>query len=658
MKYLLTTILTICVILVARAQFDDFPSVASQDLTQKLYAIDSTATAVVLLEKGRTYIESSEADRAYMVFHSYKVRIKILKQEGYDQANFTIPLYKYGSTSEYIRSIKGTTYNIQNGKIVQTSLEQKNIFSENKSEFVKLSKFTLPDIKEGAIIDVEYTVISPDIFNFRTWNFQSELPKLKSVYTVLIPSIYEYNVLLKGALKLTKTDSKVERQCLFIYNTRVDCSNITYTMDNIPAFKEEAYMLASKNYLSAIYFELEQAYQAGGVKKTFTKKWSDVDRELLSEKSFGGQIKKKDFIKQKIDAEILETADVLSRANKIYHWIQKHIKWNNFYGKYAQHGVEEALKVNSGNIADINLALIAALNAANIEAYPILVSSRDNGLPHHLHPVISDFNYVIAALKIGDEIIQLDASDNILPFGQLPLRAINGEGRIIYNKKSSEWIPLENKIISSTMYRFDGKLGLDGNIVGTLHIIQNGLDAYNKRREILQYGSIEEYQEKLDDRLTNIDLNSFAVSFLEETGNSLSIESAVSVQIGEELKEGNFYFNPIFIERTTRNPFNLDERTYAVDLGAKSDESYEINIEMPPGVTLISAPKNSNLTLPENSARYKYTLKYEDNILSVTQFTSLKKSIYSTDEYFGLKELFSRIIQQLKIDYTFNYQSK
>ena len=78
MKYLLTTILTICVILVARAQFDDFPSVASQDLTQKLYAIDSTATAVVLLEKGRTYIESSEADRAYMVFHSYKVRIKIL----------------------------------------------------------------------------------------------------------------------------------------------------------------------------------------------------------------------------------------------------------------------------------------------------------------------------------------------------------------------------------------------------------------------------------------------------------------------------------------------------------------------------------------------------------------------------------------------------
>lgn len=658
MRYLLTFIITFCVILTSFAQIDDFPKIGAQDIMQKSYAIDSTANAVILLEKGRTYIQSSDADRAYMVYHHYKVRIKILNQEGYDQANFTIPLYKYGSTFEYINSIKGITYNLENNRIVQTNLANNNIFSENKSEFVKLSKFTLPDIKVGSIIDIEYTVVSPDIFNFRTWNFQSPIPKLKSEYNVLIPGIYKYNVTLKGNLKLADTKSKLESQCLFIYNTRVDCSNLTYIMNDIPAFKEEAHMLAPKNYLSAIYFEMEEAYQAGGGKKTFTKKWADVDRDLLSEKSFGGQLKKQEIIKEKIDPEILNIPDILTRANKIYHWIQQNIKWNNFYGKYGQHGIEDALKNKTGNIADINLALIAALNAANMEAYPILVSSRDNGLPHHLHPVISDFNYVIVGLKINDEIIQLDASDKLLSFGQLPLRAINGEGRIIYSKKSSEWISLENKIISSTKYQFNGKLDLNGKIDGQLIMIYHGLDAYIKRREILNYASADEYQEKLDERLTNIDFENLNISFLEDPDNNLHMEATVSIQFGQEIKNGEFYLNPIFLERTTRNPFNLDERNYPVDLGARHNESYEIYIDMPEGVTLVSAPKNSNLILPENSARYSYSSEFKNNNLSVVQLLSFKKSIYSTDEYFGLKELLSRIIQQLKIDYVFKYQSK
>jgi len=658
MKYIQTILIIFLIVLQTKAQTDDFPRIEIQDLSQNSYAIDSTANAIVLLEKGRTHIESSEADRAYMVYHTYKTRIKILKQEGYDQANFTIPLYKLGNTFEYIRNIKGTTYNLKDGRINTTELIQKNIFDENKSEYVKLAKFTLPDVAVGSIIEVEYTVISPDIFNFRTWNFQADIPKLKSEYKVLIPAIYKYNVVLKGFLKLTDTKSKIDKDCLLVGGTRLDCSNITYTMDNIPAFLEEDYMLAPKNYLSAVYFELEEAYRPGGAKQSFTKKWEDVDRELLSEKSFGGQLKKGNVIKSKIDPEIMNIADPLTRANKIYHWIQNNIKWNNYYGKYSQHGIEDALKNKNGNIADINLALIAALNAAGIEAYPILISSRDNGLPHHLHPVISDFNYVIAGAKINNEIIQLDATDKLLAFEQLPLRAINGEGRIIYSKKSSEWIPVENKIISIISYFFQGKMQLDGKIKGSLMTTYNGLDAYNKRKEILKHNSIEEYHEQLNERLTAIDIDSIEVLNLEDTDNSLNITSEITINTDQNLLNGNFSLNQIFIDRTTKNPFNLDERNYPVDLGAKRNESYDIQIEMPDGVTLINGPKNMNLALPNNILRYQYASNFEDSTLNVKQFLSLRKSIYTAEEYFGLKEVFSRIIQQLKIDFTFHYKQK
>lgn len=641
----------------AQAQIASFPEVTYQEANMTKISLDSSASAVVLIEKGNTSIQSSEYDRAYMVFHTYKARIKILNKEGFDQANFTIPLYKYGSTFERIENINGTTYNLENNKITSSKLERKNIFNENKAEYLKLSKFTLPNIKEGSIIDVEYTVVSPDIFNFRTWDFQSDIPKLKSEYNVLIPGVYQYNVVLKGALKLTDTKTSVNNNCITMFNNSINCSNITYIMDSIPAFVEEPYMLAAKNYMSAIYFELKEAYVMGGQKKTFTKNWSDVDRELLLEKEFGGQIKKKDFIKEKIDPSILAISDPIVRAQKTYDWIQQSIKWNNTYGKYSQNGVEDALKNNNGNIADINLALIAALNAANIEAYPILVSTRNNGLPNNLHPVISDFNYVIVGAKINNEIIQLDASDRLLPFGQLPLRAINGEGRIIYNKKSSEWIPLTNNIISSTYYIFNGKLNLDGTIHGELLIQNSGLDAYNKRREILDFPSFEEYTEKLDERMTNIDFKKTEIDNLENTENILSINSEIVMNIDQVIKNGTFHVNPIFIDRTTKNPFNLDERTYAVDLGARRNEAYEINIEMPEGTTLTNGPKSMSIKLPDNTTKYTYKSKYENNTLSVTQLLQLGKAIYSTDEYFGLKELFSRIIQQSKVDYTFNYQA-
>lgn len=658
MKYTLSLLLLSFTSFLALAQVEDFPKITYQELSQESYDIDSTANAVVLLEKGNTHILSSDADQAYMVYHTYKVRIKILNTDGYDQANFSIPLYKFGNKFEYIQDIKGITHNIENFKITSIELENKNKFLENKSEYLKLSKFTLPNVKVGSIIDIEYTIVSPDIFNFRSWNFQNTIPKLKSVYAVNIPAVYNYNVTLKGGLELSDTKSRIDKQCLSIYNTRVDCSNIIYTMENIPAFKEEAYMLAAKNYISAINFELVEVNLPDGSRQTFTKNWKDVDRELLNEKSFGGQIKKTKDLIELLDPNILTIADPYQRAMQVYYWIQKNIKWNYVYGKYSQSGIEDALKNKLGNTADINLALLTAMNAANLEAFPILVSTRENGLPNSLHPVITDFNYVIVGVKIDDEIIQLDATDRLLPFGQLPLRAVNGNGRIIYNKKSSDWIPISNSIISSTHYKFDGKMDANGVIKGQLSISKNGLEAYNKRREIQEIASIQEYQEKLDEKLTSIDIDKFDVHGLDDVSRILLFDLDITLNTEQNPQQGNLFINPIFIDRTQKNPFNLDERNYPVDLGSNYSEIYEINIEMPKDIELVNSPKNISLSLPESSAKYLYKSEYKDNTLSVIQQLSLNKPIYYTEEYFGLKELFSRIIQQQKIDFSFKKASK
>ncbi len=638
-------------------QIIQLPDISRNELFDQTYDIDTTANAVVLLEKGSTIIQKSDADRSLMVFHRYGARTKILNQKGYKHANFSIPLYTYSSTPEYIIDIKAKTYNIAaDGSISSTALKTKDIFTEKVSDYLQITKFTLPDIRSGSVIDVEYTIVSPSIFKFRTWTFQSDIPKINSQYNAVIPAMFKYNVTLRGALKLKDTKAKVYRECLIFNGAKMDCSDITYIMDNIPAFIEEDYMLASKNYISAIHFELEESTNPRGGVKKYTQNWSDVDRELILDKNFGRQLKEDDFFKQILPLEILSLTDQNEKASKVYNFFQKHIRWNKYYGKFSQNGVKNSFENRSGNIADINLGLTAAFQAAGLEAYPILVSTRDNVIPNTLHPVISEFNYVISGVKINGQTILADASEPLLCFGELPLRAINDRGRIIYSRKSSEWIPLVNPIPAETSYSFSGEYLKSGKIVGQLTVTSSGYDAFKKRQSILKYASKEEYEEKLDERLTNIRIKKLDLQNLENNAFPLIETSDIEVSVGDSLRSGNFMLNPIFVERTTQNPFNLDDRTYPVDIGSKKTENHHITIRFPKDITLSSAPKSTSLVIPDQGARYIYKSDFTDNTLTVDQQFALNKAIYSTDEYFYLKELFSRVIQQLKIDHIFTYK--
>src|SRR5690606_26454932 len=132
---------------------------------------------------------------------------------------------------------------------------------------------------------------SPDIFNYRTWEFQSDIPKIYSEYTANIPGAFDYAVTLRGPYGLSREVKGRAVRCNFVLGGRkFDCSNMTYIMENIPAFKEENYMLAAKNYKAAMYFELKEYYSFRGKKQLVTKEWENVDRELLTDKRFGGQI--------------------------------------------------------------------------------------------------------------------------------------------------------------------------------------------------------------------------------------------------------------------------------------------------------------------------------------------------------------------------------
>ncbi|MGO1785573.1 MAG: transglutaminase-like domain-containing protein [Sphingobacterium sp.] len=480
------------------------------------------------------------------------------------------------------------------------------------------------------------------------------MPKVYSEYVAVVPATFDYHTNLKGFYPLTEQKNSVLRQYFLLNGVRQDCSRMTYIMRDIPAFKEEAFMLAPINYISSINYELAKYYSPEGRHVNFAQEWNDIDRELLAHSDFGGQLKDIRAFQEILPAILQGTNDDLAKAKAVYKYIQSNINWNGYLGQYTEQGVRKTLQNRKGNIGDINLALIAGLNAAGVDAYPVIISTRQNGTPGLLNPVLTDFNAVICLTKIAGEDYLLDASEKRLPFGQLSIRSVNDRGRVIYSKKHSDWVPLENKVPAKTIYNIVAKITKEGTLTGTITGIYSGLNALHKRDEIDEYPSFEEYEDNLMEKTSAIRILNSKIENLNDLDQSFIEKLNFELDLHQGFSDDRILLNPIIYDRLSSNPFTLQTRNFHVDLGARQSEVSNITISIPEGYDLVHQPKNAGLSLPDGVAGYSYQSTFENQLLILQQRLSLNQAVYSPEEYFHLKELFARIIQQQLEDFQFH----
>ncbi|WP_316845111.1 DUF3858 domain-containing protein [Pedobacter psychrodurus] len=650
MKSFLTILFLFFSSLIANAQDFNFGSVSQEDYEFDKKKLDSTSNAVVLREFGKGFFEMNFEGHTDVAF-IYHVKIKIYNRAAFDQANITVPLYKGEFRDETMSDLRASTFNLVDGKFVETKFDKESLIIENKTKDLNLAKFTLPNLKEGSVIEYTYKLLSPYIFNFKTWPFQSEIPKVYSEFITIIPAIYNYHTSLRGDLKLSDSKSEIVKKSYTFAGLQINSSKSTYLMKNIPAFVKEEYMSAPSNYMSAIHFELSQFQHVNMRKVDYTKTWKDIDEDLISEQGFGGQMKRKDLFKNlttKIGADSLPNLD---KAKAIYAYIKKQIKWNNLYGKYATENIKKALETKSGNVADINLSLIAALQSASFDAEAVILSTRDNGVVNKLYPIVTDFDYVVAKVDIDGEAYLLDATEPLLPFGLLPFRCINDQGRVVNLKKPSYWIDLKASQKTTKNYLFNARLDLDGKMTGKLTIHSQGYAALNKRKEIKNFASLNEFVERLEESMPRVKILSHQVFNLDSVENVLTEEYTIEMKTNNELKQNEFYFNPFVINSISKNPFNLNERKYPIDLGSKSDDRATINIELPAGFEMVDKPKNLSIAIGKTGGKYLLETETANSAIIVNQTLQLNNATYQPEEYLALKTFYSKIIQNQKLDF-------
>lgn len=628
-----------------------YGSVFLKDVTMSDYPADTSASAVVLNEFGEAYFDNSRDNNLVFEYHAV---IKILKVEGLKAGDVTIDLRRQEQSKEFLRYAKASSYNVENGSLKVTTLDQKSIHTVKLNNYWDQVKFAIPNVRVGSVIELSYATESPFIFNFRNWEFQSEIPKVRSEYWATIPGNYVYNISLKGYLKLSKNDNELIKDCFTPGGgASADCARYKWVMDKIPAFVTEDHMTARSNFVSMINFELSEVVYFDGRKDRVTKEWKDAEQELRSSDRFGQQLRRgKSIVDGHIDAVLANETDPLLKAQKIYSFIQKWYDWDEIYGKYSELGIKKAFDARKGNVGDINLSLVAALRYAGIEADPLVLSTRSNGLPTDIHPVLSDFNYVIAKAKIGDKDYLMDATDDFLPFGTIPVRCLNGKGRV-FADKGSYWYDLKTPVRARRRSLLTMKLDTDGMVRGSFSRIYTGYDAIDERKEIFLAGSHDNYFKQLKSDHKGIELTGYKIENPEDLSQPVTVTLEFEWLCYENPQAQNFLFNPFVFDRITKNPFQSKERLYPVDFGSSQERSIMMTLEYPQGYQPEELPAKVGIALPNATAKYGFDIKNEGNKITMQSFLTIAKPVFTSDEYHYLKELYAQIVANQQTELLF-----
>lgn len=621
-------------------QAPKFGELTNEERQFERYEPDTSAVAVYLYERGENYFEI-DADRIWL-FKKYHAKIKILKEQGIGRGNVSIPFYRGDGTSEVLKDVHAMTHN--GG--VRTGLPQDAFFQKDRSEHWSEVAFAFPNVQVGAVLEYTYTLRSPFIYNFNGWDFQDDIPKVYTEFNALIPGNYEYNRDLVGPLKLEVNEATLEKACLShpAFQKAPDCEKLRYAMRNVPAFVEEPFMLAAHNFRSRISFELSKLQQFDGRVKRYTQSWEDVDKDLRNRADLGRQLNKENFFQKQLPAALLQSGTPLERAQNIYRFVRDYYTWNGDYGFLDNTRVKEAFERKSGNVGEINMTLINLLNAAGISSQLVLCATRQRGLPKLGHPVITDFNYMLARAEIDGEVYYLDATEDSNPFGMIPFRALNYYGRVMDFQNDSYWEDFNVKERNLLSVRAQMQFGEDpGMANGVAYRISTGYDGVQAQEELRSLGE-DAYAEQAR-KSSGVDLQLTGYSVDAEKSDERTLHERFAFTMPNTANGNLLYLDPFVIRFFSENPFRITDRTYPVDFGYNRNYSYSMSIPVPDGYRVEDLPRDQNRELPDQLGRLTFKVGQQGNNLLLNFNLNLNTAHFPVAYYPELRQLFDTAVQ-------------
>ena len=624
-----------------------------QELNMTEYAADKDADAVVLYHKTDVSYEFINND--FKVIYRVNTRLKVLKPEGKRLADGQI-VYVENETNrsrhEIVAGLKATAYNMENGKLVKTKMERSMTSVERLDKNQLVTKFSVPQVKVGTVIEYEYRIESDYYGNIRDWYAQRDIPVLYTCYELSIPEWFSFNIEETGMNRMEKKEDSKPMTLLFSGGTENILTNIkTFIGRNLSALKDDDFVWHAADYGDKVTAELAGIFIPGSVYKSYTSTWDDIDNQLMEDEDFGGRLKKNSPLKEEIIAAgIPDISDKKERIAAVWQLLKSKVRWNGnyaFWGKSAS----KVLKEGTGTNADINFLLINMLQDAGIESTPIVMRRRDSGILPLSHSSLKYLNTFVVGIPMPDSgMAYLDGSAEDGYLNVLPAKLLVDRARVV--KKTTSlmpgntpdiWVNLQTNARSRETTTIQAQLSADGLLTGQKSSMLVDEAAAAKRRVWRLAKDSTEQIQKMQER-DGIEIQSYRLEGRYDFSPTVKEELTFTKQC--DAAGDMIYLNPFIFIPQHESPFTAAERILPIEFPYKQAEMQNVMITLPEGYVVEEAPKPIVIKLDGATARI--VCNVNGNMLNVQYVMNIDKTFFASTQYQDLKAFFDRVVESNK----------
>lgn len=643
MKSIVTTLLLFISFVSNAGDIPKFGNISRAELEMTSCEFEPDAVAMYLYHSSEVYyFENRTADIRWLYdIHSLynttiqevKVRIKLFSDKAGAYSNIRI---KYDTDEEeMVDNIEGSTYNLVNGKQVETPLRKESIFTEDGIDGEKTKIFAMPEIKKGSVIEYRYTLKRFYKTVLPSWQFQHQIPIAISRHSILVPQQFQIKTRF---LTTEPIDKKI--------NEGSGSTEYMYTMRNLQGLKKEEYMSSFYDYLQSIYFTMTQFTTESKHNLYIGNSWEDVVKTIKSgylAPYFYEQINQTIPVDNAYTEKVSSIKTDREKMIFIYKYVRDYMTWNLKTSFLTRHGIRRAWNKRSGSNGEINMILISLLKHEGLDVEPILGSTHPNGSINQFFPTFYQFNTVITMVKAGNETFFLDASSKKQPFSFISPEIFNTTGLLI-KSKSFEWVNISTENFESkNSVSMMGEINEQGMLSGDLQI--NSTNYARLKQEQQWSQGKEKYTEAFSHNKNGLTLNNLEVENSKE--DSLPFIQIMKFSQKLQTTESYSFFNLNFLPDFDENPFLSDNRYTDIDFDSKQKYMLRGSITLPALYKIESIPPDLALIMPDTSIEAHRMIHEDNGVLSFKIEITFHKSNFPQDEYPVLKDYYKKLYAML-----------
>lgn len=573
-KQLITLLLMLAVF--SNVSGQNFKVAANRDslvyyLQSKQHPLFPNASAVVLYEIG-----SSETIGGLDCYR-YEIAYKIYNAKDIGGlADVSIPKHVKGT----VKKIKGVTYNYENGIVVETKIEKPDVIMESYSQNTDLVKFSMPGIKDGAVVTYSYEYIEGSLPT--QWTFQKSVPVLYSRFNFNWHQASLFTPIINAAVpfqqfdKMKKLDAS---QDLGGYAEEMNSFGSTklrsWVRRNVPAFQKVALMGHETDYLERVSLQYK-GYSDRGYFFPYAETWEKYSKEVWYEKAFPEAFQNNRFLDEPVKEIIAQEADSMEMAKKLYYYVQKNI----IMGGRAETILSKVFSSKHGSGQGISSLLCAMFRNAGFNSDLILLSQRGHDKLNELVPNPDAVTRLAVRVVVKDISYVLDPTDRYLPFGYLPLNCYNGYARIL--NKDGGSMSLEPSLAidasSNTVYLNASDKG--GNVFKFKLSREYGVYSGAEWRKAWDKDSTMIRNKLMESTISKgLKIEKVKVSNIDDIDHKVRLQLEGTLDIGADASI--LIFDPYLVKTFTENPLNeTKNRIYPIEYEMIEQQHYKIYIQL------------------------------------------------------------------------------